>query len=318
MSDDTHKDAQERAERVLGKVYMAEKEREEKEREEKEELDRVTSLRNFQRTTTKRNRNFRKEDFSNMGSDTSHHNNHESYDSEDDNNEYRGGEEEEEEDDAISITSQVSCLTMPQLQDKLRSSQITLMKLKENSTLKYLRLQQEHNRLKDSLPTLECKVSDAKEVTKQLLKERDDAKQQQQQQTLSKQQDRILKRIANENESLRIKLQQLKQTSAQFLNERDQYGRMVESCTCRGTELKDVDNDNPTRNNKNRRDILQRRQSTRTKQGYGPPSYTRRNSSSYYSSSGRTHNSIHTSVSSDMTRKGSDKNIDWDKDGYLY
>ena len=316
MSDDTHKDAQERAERVLGKVYMAEKER-----EEKEELDRVTSLRNFQRvTTTKRNRNFRKKDFSSMG-DTSppphHHHHHESYDdNNEDDNEYRGGEEEEE--DSISITSQVSCLTMPQLQDKLRSSQITLMKLKENSTLKYLRLQQEHNRLKDSLPTLECKVSDAKEVTKQLLKERDDAKQQQQQQTLSKQQDRILKRIANENESLRIKLQQLKQTSAQFLNERDQYGRMVESCTCRGTELKDVDNDNPTRNNKNRRDILQRRQSTRTKQGYGPPSYTRRNSSSYFSTSGRTHNSIHTSVSSDLTRKGSDKNIDWDKDGYLY
>ena len=317
MSDDTHKDAQERAERVLGKVYMAEKER-----EEKEELDRVTSLRNFQRvTTTKRNRNFRKKDFSSMG-DTSppphHHHHHESYDdNNEDDNEYRGGEEEE--DDAISITSQVSCLTMPQLQDKLRSSQITLMKLKENSTLKYLRLQQEHNRLKDSLPTLECKVSDAKEVTKQLLKERDDAKlmfhkKQQQQQK----QDRILKRIANENESLRIKLQQLKQTSAQFLNERDQYGRMVESCTCRGTELKDVDNDNPTRNNKNRRDILQRRQSTRTKQGYGPPSYTRRNSSSYFSTSGRTHNSIHTSVSSDLTRKGSDKNIDWDKDGYLY
>ena len=316
MSDDiSYRDAVERAERVLGKVYVAEKEREEKEREEKEELDRVSSLRHFQRvryptkkplsstaitaSTTKRNRNFRKEDF--------HSNEEEHY-----------NDDGEEEDDAISISSQVSCLTMPQLQDKLRTSQITLMKLKENSTLKYLRLQQEHNRLKDSLPTLECKVSDAKALTQQILKQRDEAYRRinPQQQRKKRQDDKIIKRIADENETLRLKLQQLKQTSVKFLMERDQYSRMVESCTCRGTELEDVaDDDNDQQQqqkmSKNRRDILQRRQSTRTKQGYGPPSYTKRNG-------GHNHSTRTNSISSNLTRKNSDQTIDWDKDGYLY
>lgn len=144
-------------------------------------------------------------------------------------------------DDDVSIAyshMSVSDLGYEQLKDKLRQCQLTILKVQENSTLKYQRLQVEHRQLKESLITLQSEYKFVQGKNKLFTEERDAATKNAE--MVAKTRDEMMEKVTNENDDLRKQIDSMKFINKRLMKQRDEFRCQLDGCTCQAIELDDM------------------------------------------------------------------------------
>jgi len=132
----------------------------------------------------------------------------------------------------------VSDLSYDQLKEKLRQCQLSVIKLQENSTLKYQKLQVAHAELKKSMDDLQFEYISTKERTKILMNERDEAIKKSE--LVSETRDNMMTKITNENDELRKKINSMTFINKRLLKQRDEFRNKLDGCNCQSIELEDM------------------------------------------------------------------------------
>lgn len=151
---------------------------------------------------------------------------------------YAGNNSNDDEIVSVAYTHRsVTDLTTGQLKEKLRQCQLSLLKANENAKLKYLRLQTEYSKLKESVITIQSEAQHFKIQTQRFMKERDEARRNVD--LAKKTRDKVMKKITDENESLRNRVEALKQVNHTLLQQREVFRCKLDGCTCQDIELED-------------------------------------------------------------------------------
>ena len=132
----------------------------------------------------------------------------------------------------------VSDLGYDQLKEKLRQCQLTILKVQENSTLKYQRLQVEHRQLKESLITLQSEYKFVQGKNKLFTEERDAATKNAE--LVAKTRDEMMEKVTNENDDLRKQIDSMKFINKRLMKQRDEFRCQLDGCTCQAIELDDM------------------------------------------------------------------------------
>jgi len=156
------------------------------------------------------------------------------------------GEDESEsvaggDNDDVSIAyshMSVSDLGYDQLKEKLRQCQLTILKVQENSTLKYQRLQVEHRQLKESLITLQSEYKFVHGKNKLFSEERDAATKNAE--LVAKTRDEMMEKVTNENDDLRKQVDSMIYINKRLMKQRDEFRCQLDGCTCQAIELDDM------------------------------------------------------------------------------
>jgi len=190
-------------------------------------------------------------------------------------------------------------LSNGQLEDNLRQCQLALIKVKENSHLKYTRLESEHHRMKDKHTAIQSKVDNMKMKVKGYLTERDEAKNKTF--AIMETHQSVIDRTSEENQELQQELIKLQDCNENLTMQRDKCGEMLDNCTCREIEMDEMSET-----------AFQKPQRRSSRLSF----LSRKTSSS--DSSRRSIFSRGSFRSSEIGTRRNSEYIDWDNDGYLY